>query len=625
MIWLLAGPLASNAWQELRRGVAAVDLLLVLGIAAAFLYSLVSVIRGHGHVYFEIACVVLVLVTLGRWFEAAGKQRATQAIETLSTLLPRTALRIDGGSEHSTPLADLRQGDCIRVLPGERIAADGCIVTGVAAIDEQLVTGESRSVVKQAGDSVYGGALNLDGELVVRVAAESGRGTLDRMVEAVRQARLTKGQYQRLADRIASWFLPAAIALALVTAAWHTQHSGPERGMLAGMAVLLIACPCALGLATPMAVWLALGRASQSQVLFRHGDSLEKLAGVRTMFFDKTGTLSSGECDVDRLQVADGESREVVVERAGGLARASNHPYAMAIARFAADMNCDAAICVQNLPGRGITGTDPVTGAMVVLGSQRLMDKLNLTIDSELAADVDRLIADGAAMTFLGWQGKVRGVFVLDEQLRLEAPACVGRLRDLGIDVEVLTGDTAQRAINIGRRLGVSVRGGLLPEDKLAAIRAASHNRTGVAMVGDGINDAPALAAADIGIAMGCGADVSREAAEVCLLGNDLSRVPWAVELARRTIGVIRQNLFWTFAYNTLGIGLAVTGRLNPIWASAAMMLSSFFVVGNSLRLGSVKLLAGDATVRLAAPTVAELISSPSTKAVKIPSGASVS
>ena len=226
VIWLLAGPLASNAWQELRRGVAAVDLLLVLGVAAAFLYSVVSVVRGHGHVYFEIACVVLVLVTLGRWFEAAGKQCATQAIETLSTLLPRTALRIDGSGEHPTPLADLRQGDRIRILPGERIAADGCIASGVAAIDEQLVTGESRSVVKQPGDTVYGGALNLDGQLVVRVAAESGRGTLQRMVEAVRQARLMKGHYQRLADRIASWFLPAAIVVALVAMAWHAQHCG---------------------------------------------------------------------------------------------------------------------------------------------------------------------------------------------------------------------------------------------------------------------------------------------------------------------------------------------------------------------------------------------------------------
>ena len=269
------------------------------------------------------------------------------------------------------------------------------------------------------------------------------------------------------------------------------------------MAVLLIACPCALGLATPMAVWLALGRASQSQVLFRHGDSLEKLAGVRTMFFDKTGTLSSGECDVVRLQVADGESRRL---SSSGLAVWLVRPTILMRwplrdlpPRQSAMLRRLCRICLAvELPE-----PIPVTGTMVVLGSQRLMGKLNLTMDGELAGDVDRLVADGAAMTFIGWQGKVRGVFVMDEQLRAESPACVGRLRDLGIDVEVLTGDTAQRAVNIGRRLGVAVRGGLLPEDKLAAIRAASHNRTGVAMVGDGINDAPALAAADIGIAHG--------------------------------------------------------------------------------------------------------------------------
>ncbi len=358
VVWLLAGPLVANAWQELRRGVAAVDLLLVLGVMAAFFYSLASVVRGEGHVYFEIVCVVLVLVTLGRWFESVGKLRATEAIESLAKLLPPTARRLVADSEEIVTLNELRALDQVRVLAGERIPADGCIFNGFAAIDEQLVTGESHPTVKQIDDNVFGGTLNLDGQLVIEVAADAGQGALQRMVEAIQQARVIKGRYQRIADRIAAFFLPATIILALAAASWHAGHYGVEHGVQTGLTVLLIACPCALGLATPLAVWMSLGRASRYQVLFRHGDAIEKLAAVKQIFFDKTGTLSSGECEVIELQCAVGEETKVVSQRAAALTQSSNHPYSVAITRY---VGCSQAafnrpLAIRALPGRGLIG-----------------------------------------------------------------------------------------------------------------------------------------------------------------------------------------------------------------------------------------------------------------------------
>ena len=343
VLWLLAGPLAANAWQELRRGIAAVDLLLVLGVAAAFFYSIASVVRGQGHVYFEVACVVLVLVTLGRWFESVGKLRSTESIDSLARLLPAAARKLTDFGEQMVSLADLRHGDRIRVLPGEQVAADGRVISGISSVDEQLITGESRPVVKHVGQSVFGGTLNLDGQICVVVDADDGHSAVQRLFSAMQEARRAKGHYQRLADRLVTWFLPLAVAIAAVATVWHAQLSGWEAGVLSGLSVLLIACPCALGLATPLSVWIALGRAAQHQVLFRHGDALEQLAAVDTMFFDKTGTLSSGQCEVVRFEIDDGDSTDTVLQFARSLAATSNHPVSKAVLGFAARLaNCSA-------------------------------------------------------------------------------------------------------------------------------------------------------------------------------------------------------------------------------------------------------------------------------------------
>ncbi len=596
---LLGGPLGANAWASLRRRNLTADLLLLVGVAASYAYSVVSVLRDEGPVYFEVGCVVLLLVTLGRWLEATGKLRTTAAIEALERLLPGSARVVRAWAEVSIPLEDVRVADCLHVLPGERIPCDGRVARDAALVDEQVLTGESHPATREVGDRVFGGSQNLDGDLWVTVTAPARGGALTRMIDLVREAQRTRGHYQRLADRVTAWFLPAVIVIALATAAWHGGRHGLDRGVLAGLAVLLIACPCALGLATPMAVWTALGQAARAQVLFRGGEALERLASLRAVRIDKTGTVTTGTPTVADFAVPPGADRETVLCRAAGLAALSPHVFAEAVRHFAAEERVEGLANdefreLRTLPGRGLAAVAAGSGEMVYLGSPRLMDEGGCDWDEALAAAAARAREDGLPLTCIGWGRAVRGVFVFQEVVRHEAREAVARLHGLGLDVALLTGDSSARGAALGRELALPVHAELLPEDKVAALDDARRRIGPVGMVGDGINDAPALAAADVGIALGCGADVARDAAAVCLLGNDLNRVPWAVALARRTVRIIRQNLFWAFAYNVAGIGLACTGRLNPVVAALAMVVSSFLVVANSLRLGGEPAAAGD-------------------------------
>jgi heavy metal translocating P-type ATPase len=586
VLLILGRPLLESAWQALRRGERSTDPLLLVGVAASYVYSAVSVFRDEGPVYFEVGCMVLVLVTLGRWLEATGKLRTTAAIEALHQLLPNTARLLRPSGEESIPLAEVATGDLLRVLPGERIPCDGVVVRDGAAVDEQVLTGESQPVLKEPGARVLGGTLALDGTLVIETTAPARGGALARLIDLVRKARLTKGGYERLADRLATWFLPAVALLAVAAFAWHTERSGLDQGLLAGLAVLLIACPCALGLATPMAVWAALGQAARGQVLFRNGEALERLATVRAVRLDKTGTLTTGTPTVADFAPAFHHDRETVLATAAALASASGHAHCLAIREFVATLHLPEAAVhdARTFPGRGVHARLADRG-MVYLGSPRWLREHGLSFPPELLIVIEKAYAGGLALTCLGWDGLVRGVFILREQLRPEAVRAVAALRALGLDVAVLTGDHAERGRALGQELGVAVAAEQLPEEKVAAIERVRREIGPVAMVGDGINDAPALAASDVGIALGCGADVSRESAAVCLLGNDLLRLPWAIVLARRTVRIIRGNLFWAFAYNVAGLGFACTGRLNPVLASLAMVLSSLFVVTNSLRL----------------------------------------
>jgi heavy metal translocating P-type ATPase len=592
VLLLLGEPLAIGVWQAARRATITTDVLLLLGILAAFAYSLWSVVVGDGQVYFDVASLILVFLTLGRWFEAQGKLRSGQALDALAKLLPETVHVLREGRVVDVPREAAAVGETLLVFPGERFAVDGILRAGNAEIDEQTITGESRTSSKQAGDAVYSGTLNLDGDLRLVVTAAAGSETVSRMLDLVRQSRRERGHYQRLADRITAWFVPAVAIVAVATAWWHAQNGGVDAGILAGLAVVLIACPCALGLATPMALWIALGRAARSQVLFRNGQSLEQLAQVKSIFFDKTGTLTSGQTRVGAFVCEPSSDPRDTLHRAAALATASNHCLAGAIMRFVEEpIVIDEVEVLNTIPGRGLRARLRSRDIHVALGEEVLLGNLpwlcgeGYDIPANLWADVLKAGGREATLSGVAWGGCVRGVFVFQEQLRAETAGALSACRELGLQVGVLTGDRQQRADRLTSALRVPVRAEQMPSDKVAAIRAARTSVGLVAMVGDGINDAPALAASDVGIAMGCGADLSRDAAAVCLLSNDLARVPWTIGLARQTVRIVKQNLCWAFSYNIIGITLAASGRLSPVWSAVAMVASSVFVVSNSLRL----------------------------------------
>jgi heavy metal translocating P-type ATPase len=586
VVLLLGGPLLADATAALRDGRAAMSLLLALGVCSAMAYSLWSLIAGGGHVYFEVACVVLVAVTLGRWFEATRKLKTTAALRGLKQLLPDTVRLLRGGQERVLDTNQLVAGDEFRVLPGERIAADGKVVRNEVAIDEQVVTGESFPVVRHVGDCVMSGTLVLDGPLDIRASAPAGEGTLAHMIEAVAQATAARTRYERLADRISRWFLPAIGLIALLALVIHLWLGNLPGGMLSAVAVLVIACPCALGLATPMALWAAIGRAAQAGVLVRDGDALGALANVKTICFDKTGTLTTGEAAVERLILDRGSDAKELLGVAGALGRSSTHPLSVAVTRYAdqeprcGTSNLDS---VEVRAGYGVAGMSHDVAATAFLGSRNWMAECGQQIPGELISP-ESAEDDLAAETLLGWNGRVRGRFVVRETMRSEAKRTIAALRTMGCDCVMLTGDREQRARTMAASLGLTYVAGLLPQEKLAALRSL-QTAGPVAMVGDGINDAPALAAADVGIALGSGTDISRHSAAVCLLNSDLSRLPWLVRLACRTKHTIRWNLAWAFGYNVAGIGLAAAGWLHPVFAAIAMSVSSLLVVTNSLAL----------------------------------------
>jgi heavy metal translocating P-type ATPase len=590
VLLLLGAPLAAEAWKGVRRGRFSTDLLLIVGTAAAYAYSIVSTVRASGPVYYEIGCAVLVLVTLGRWLEAQGKQRTSAVLESLEQLLPARVLRFDGHATTEIALDEVRIGDRLLVRAGERIPADGRIVSGLASIDAQLLTGESRPQVCETGDAVVGGSLNLDGTLTIEVTAPPRGGTWRRLLDCIRAARLQKGAYEQTAERLARVFIPAVCVTAAGAFAYHTYAHGLDQGLLAALAVVLIACPCALGLATPMAVWSALGTAAGAQVLFRNGRALERLAGARVVAFDKTGTLTDGRPIVDRCVAIHEQNLPELLGRVVAATSASGHELSRTLHAYCLAESHDlAAECqVRTLPGRGLEARFADLAEPVWLGSERLVREQKLAVPAELHSSLALMAKHGLAVVCVGWLGTVRAVFALHENLRPDARQSLEACRAAGLKLVVLTGDHNARGAALEERLGIEVRAELLPEDKLAAVAALRAEHGPTVMIGDGINDAPALTAADVGMALGCGADVSRDSADVCLLGDDLRKIAWSVDLARLTIRIVRQNLFWSLAYNVVGMALAATGRLNPIWAAIAMTVSGLSVVANSLRLANV-------------------------------------
>jgi heavy metal translocating P-type ATPase len=586
VLFLLGGPLVEDALAELVRGRFSMSLLLAVGVVAAFGVSLAATVAETGHVYYEVSAMVLVAVTLGRWLEANGKLRTTAALRALKRLLPDDVRVLRNGRERLVPRDEVRPGDVCRVLPGERIAVDGRVVRHRAAVDEQAVTGESLPVSKGLGDLVFGGTLTLDGELHVLARSTAADGTIARLADAVASAAAGRSACQRLADRIAAWFLPAVAGTALATLLGHAAHGHPEAGLSAALAVVVIACPCALGLATPMALWAAVGCAAQRQVLVRDADALLALAGADTFCFDKTGTLTDGRVAVERLLVAPGESRDQVTRVAAALAAASNHPLARAIAQEAlADSEgsqCPQLVNPRQLAGLGVRAELPRLEGEAFLGSPRLMEESGCRAGP--LAESLRCYHE-SALCCVGWNGRLRGVYLLRERLRPEAAAALDALRAGGRKLLLLSGDRPQRVGPLAACLGLEGEGELLPEGKLEVLRKLRRQGHVVVMVGDGINDAPALAAADVGISLASVVDVARDAASLCVLAPDLTRIAWLVELAHQTRRVVRWNLLWAFGYNALCIPLAAAGGLHPALAAAAMVASSLLVISNSLRL----------------------------------------
>jgi len=582
VVWLLGGTLAAGAIESWRAGRPSADLLMLSGVVAAVALSAVAVVRDDGPVYFEVACAVLVLVTIGRWLEANGKLRAGDALRGLERLLPDTVRRVRNEREERVRAAEVMSGDVIRVLPGERLASDGILVRHAATFDEQMLTGESRPVVRAVGETVHAGVLAVDGDAWVQATASGGESTATRFLALVRQSIDARGGYVRLAERATRWFLPVVAAVAVATAVVHGFVAGAGAGVLAGLAVVLIACPCALGVATPLAVWAAVGRSARQGVLFRTPDALERLGTIAAIHFDKTGTLTTGQPKVTAVRVAPGEEVDTLWSDAAALASASNHPYSVALVEAARAHGVSASRVgrVQSVSGRGLESE-----AAIALGSPEFLAAAGYQWPEALADACRRDVNAGSSVCALGRSGAVCGFFVLHEQLRPEARSALDALTRQGLEVAILTGDHPTRAAAVSAELGVPAVGGLSPQGKVEAVLSARRSHGPIAAVGDGLNDAAALAAADAGIALGCGADVTREVADVCLLGDDLRCVGEVIALARRTRRTIRQNLFWAFAYNTAGIGLAMTGHLNPIWAALAMVVSSFSVLGNSLRL----------------------------------------
>jgi heavy metal translocating P-type ATPase len=648
VLLLLGVPLLQNSALSWRQGTLSTDLLIATGVTAAYVISVANVLRGADAVYFEVGATVLVMVTLGRWFEATGRQKATEALDSLAALLPTRAQRVTADGLDEIPCSEIVPGDPIQIRAGERFPVDGVLTDGQTTVDEQVFTGESTPVSKISGDRVLGGTVNLDGHVIVKATAAFRAGSFGRLLQLLQEARLTRGHYQRMADRVSTWFFPLITAVALITLIGHWR-SGAGTAIQHSLSVLLIACPCALGLATPLAVWTALSTAVKHHVLFRSGEAIERLAAVKAICFDKTGTLTTGNPQVRHMCVLDDHDSPDNLLVSEELARTSSHPFSKAVVRFVettlgtvsqgkepakdfSDRGCRLSK-TRSVPGGGVEAT-LVNGAVVRLGSLDFVgadSEMSPRLRLRMAHALSMADQEAASVVAVSVSGRPVILFLLTETMRSEACDAVRHCLQIRLPVAVLSGDRSARAEQLRRNLldchevgcqcsaecaaahgnhanneaaeirldgsgghlrppaapssRLTIECDLKPEQKVIRLKEIRDRCGSVAMVGDGINDAPALAASDVGIAMGCGADVSRDSAQVCLLSNDLDRIPWAIHLARRTTAVIRQNLLWAFGYNFFGVILAAFGLLNPLVAAGLMIASSLLVISNSLRL----------------------------------------
>lgn len=575
----------AGAWHALRGGSANMDVLIALGTSAAWAYSTYVLMQGStGHVYYEASAAIITLVLMGKLLESRAKRRASTAIRELIKLQPAQARIERDGNVVEVPVATLRPGDVFVVRSGDSVPVDGEVIEGESSIDESMLTGESRAVEKQAGSRIFAGTLNTDGHLRCRATSVGNHTALAAIVRLVEQAQGSKAPIQRLADRISSVFVPTVLVLALLTAlGWVFAGAGLSEALVNAVAVLVIACPCALGLATPTAIMVGTGRGARAGILVKNAAALELAGRIDWLAVDKTGTLTEGRPAVTDVVPAQGTTADELIALAAALEQGSSHPIADAIRREAKDRGRTAPMAAgfRNDAGRGVQAT--VDGAATLLGSPAYLVEHGVGVDAEaaasLAARARTVVGLARAGRWLGWIG-------LTDRLRATTPDAIARLRAMGVQVAMLTGDSEETAREAARQAGVDeVHARMLPADKAREIetRRAAGRRVG--MVGDGVNDAPALAMADVSFAIGAGTDVAIHAADVTLMRSDLVAVADAVDLSRATLRKVRQNLFFAFFYNALGIPLAALGMLSPVIAGAAMAMSSVSVVSNSLLL----------------------------------------
>ena len=606
-----AWPFHRAAWTNLRHGAATMDTLVSVGTLSALLWSLYALFLGTagvpgmkhgfdltvtpgdgaGNIYLEVAAGVTMFVLAGRYFEQRSKRRAGAALRALLELGAKDVAVVRDGVETRVPIHDLVVGDEFVVRPGEKIATDGVVVAGRSAVDASLLTGESLPVEVAEGDAVTGSTVNAGGRITVQATGVGADTQLARMAKLVEDAQAGKAPVQRLADRVSGVFVPIVIAIAVaVLGAWLGAGFPADAAFTAAVAVLIIACPCALGLATPTALLVGTGRGAQLGVLIKGPEVLESTRRVDTIVLDKTGTVTTGRMTLIEVHVGEDTERSDVLRLAGALEAASEHPIARAVALGAVEElgALPTPTTFDNLGGRGVVGT--VDGRDVVVGSERLLTERSLRLSPALATAKSQAEANGRTAVVAAWDGRAQGVLVVADAVKATSAEAIARFTELGLTTVLLTGDNTAAAEQVGREVGIAeVIAEVLPAEKVDVIKRLQSDGRVVAMVGDGVNDAAALAQADLGLAMGTGTDVAIEAADITLVRGDLRSAADAIRLSRRTLGTIKVNLFWAFAYNVAAIPLAAFGLLNPMLAGAAMAGSSVFVVSNSLRLRSFR------------------------------------
>ncbi|MFE4000615.1 heavy metal translocating P-type ATPase [Nocardioides sp. YIM B13467] len=606
-----AAPFHRAAWTNARHGAATMDTLVSIGTLAAFGWSLYALFLGTagepgmthafsfaiertdglGNIYLEAAAGVTTFILAGRYFEARSKRRAGAALTALLELGAKEVAVLRDGSEIRIPIDELAVGDLFVVRPGEKVATDGIVEDGSSAIDAAMLTGESVPVEVAPGDAVTGATVNAGGRIVVRATRVGADTQLAQMARLVEEAQTGKAAAQRLADRISGIFVPIVIALSAITLGfWLGAGAGTATAFTAAVAVLIIACPCALGLATPTALMVGTGRGAQLGILIKGPEVLESTRAIDTIVLDKTGTVTTGSMTLTDVIAAPGENADEIARLAGALEYASEHPIARAIAAGAEARvgTLPVAEDFVNVPGLGVQGI--VDGHAVLVGRVRLLEEWSQYLPEDLASAMAVAESEGRTAVAVGWDGQARGVLVVNDVIKPTSAAAIAEFQRLGLTPVLLTGDNETVARSVAAEVGIPVSADtviaeVLPEDKVAVVRRLQEEGRVVAMVGDGVNDAPALAQADLGLSMGTGTDVAIQASDLTLVRGDLRVAADAIRLSRRTLATIKGNLFWAFAYNVAAIPLAVAGLLNPMLAGAAMAFSSVFVVSNSLRL----------------------------------------